>query len=94
MRKFDHIISTVSASADPAHSDDSDSQSCKKRDPYIQVSNHKRRLLLYYVKDERMSIKAASDLLLVNYSTAKTILQLYRKTGRIDRIDKPELISK
>lgn len=33
-----------------------------------------------------VSIKAAAKQLEINYSTAKTILQLYRKSGRIERL--------
>jgi transposase len=34
-------------------------------------------------------IKEAASALKINYSTAKTILQLFKKTGRIDKIDQP-----
>ena len=33
-----------------------------------------------------VSIKGAAKQLQINYSTAKTILQLYRKSGRIERL--------
>jgi len=42
------------------------------------------------VKDKNLSIKEAAIKLNINYSTAKTILQLYRRTGRIDKIDKQD----
>lgn len=51
-----------------------------------------RRVLLYLVKDRNYSIKEAAIKLNMNYSTAKTILQLFRRTGRIDKIDKQELL--
>lgn len=34
-----------------------------------------------------MAIKDAATRLNINYSTAKTILQLFRKTGRIDKVE-------
>jgi transposase len=40
------------------------------------------------VKDLKISIKEASQILGINYSTAKTILQLFRKSGRIDRLER------
>ena len=64
-----------------------------KREKYEKIESHKRRQLLYLVNDLKVSIKEASDSLQVNYSTAKTILQLFRKTGRIDRLERKYLLS-
>lgn len=36
-----------------------------------------------------MPIKDSADRLGMNYSTAKSILCLHKKTGRIERIDRP-----
>ena len=45
------------------------------------------------VKAMNISIKEASAMLGINYSTAKTILQLYKRTGRIDRLERKYLLS-
>ena len=37
------------------------------------------------VEGQKLTIYRASKLLKMNYATAKTILQLYKKTGRIDK---------
>ena len=37
------------------------------------------------VEGQKLTIYRASKLLNMNYATAKTILQLYKKTGRIDK---------
>ncbi len=65
-------------------------KSRKKRQPYCSINSDVRRVLLYLVKDKTYSIKEAAQKLNINYSTAKTILQLFRRTGRIDKIDKPD----
>jgi hypothetical protein len=44
------------------------------------------------VKDMRISIKEAAHFLNINYSTSKTILQLYRRTGRIDRLERKYML--
>lgn len=62
----------------------------KKRKPYSSINSEVRRVLLVLVKDKNYSIKEAAQKLNINYSTAKTILQLFRRTGRIDKIDKPD----
>ncbi len=59
----------------------------KKRNPYHSINSSIRRVLLFLVKDQNYSIKEAAIKLNMNYSTAKTILQLFRRTGRIDKID-------
>jgi transposase len=41
------------------------------------------------VEENGLLIKEAAKNLKINYSTAKTILQLYKKTGRIEKIDNP-----
>jgi hypothetical protein len=50
---------------------------------YNKVDNEKRMVLLSMVKDEGKSLKEASNLLNINYSTAKTILRVYRIEKRI-----------
>ena len=61
----------------------------KQRRPYSQVDSDVRRKLLHLVDSKGYIIKDAAMTLNINYSTAKTILQLYKKTGRIDKIDQP-----
>jgi predicted transcriptional regulator len=65
-------------------------KSRKKRKPYSSINSDTRRTLLSLVKDNNSSIKEAAQQLNINYSTAKTILQLFRRTGRIEKIDKPD----
>ncbi|CDW91255.1 UNKNOWN [Stylonychia lemnae] len=60
----------------------------RKRKPYHYINSGIRRYLLYLVKDLNFSIKDAASTLNINYSTAKTIIQVYKKTGRIDKVDK------
>lgn len=65
----------------------------KKRKPYNYIESETRRWLLHLVKDRGFKIKEAAQALQINYSTAKTILQLYKRSGRIDKIDKHLLIA-
>jgi transposase len=44
--------------------------------------------LLFLVVEENYTIKEAAFYLRINYSTAKTIIQHHRKTGRIDKLEK------
>ncbi|TNV85095.1 hypothetical protein FGO68_gene15180 [Halteria grandinella] len=59
----------------------------KQRKPYSQIDSDQRRQLLQLVEQQGLIIKEAAATLGINYSTAKTILQLYKKTGRIDKIE-------
>jgi len=61
---------------------DIDTTANQKRS-YTILTNDIRESLLRMVQKEKMSIKEASKLLKLNYSTAKTILHIYRKEGRI-----------
>jgi transposase len=63
-----------------------------KRNKYDKVESDIRRKLLYLVKDLKVSIKDAAQYLGINYSTSKTILQLFRRTGRIDRLERKYLL--
>jgi hypothetical protein len=45
-------------------------------------------MLIHYVHEMRLPIKDSAEALGMNYSTAKSILSLYKKTGRINRIDR------
>jgi transposase len=46
-----------------------------------------RRWLLHLVKERGFRITEAAEVLSINYSSAKTILQKYRRTGKIDNDD-------
>lgn len=43
------------------------------------------------IYESNMSIKDAAEVVGINYSTAKSIITLLRKTGRIDKLSKEEL---
>ena len=60
----------------------------KKRSNYDSISTETRRLLLKLTQEKNVSIRQASKTLDIKYSTGKTLIQLYKKTGRIDRIKK------
>ncbi len=45
-----------------------------KRTKYDKIESDKRRRLLHFIKDLKLSIKDAAKILNINYSTAKTIL--------------------
>ena len=59
----------------------------RQRHPYSQVGTHQRQALLDLVQRDGLIIKEAAKRLAINYSTAKTILQLWKRTGRIIKID-------
>lgn len=59
----------------------------RERHPYNQVDTEQRVALLNLVERDGLIIKEAARKLQINYSTAKTILQLYKRTGRIEKID-------
>lgn len=50
---------------------------------YDKIDNDKRLELLRLVRDEKRTLKEASEILKINYSTAKTIIRVYRKEKRI-----------
>lgn len=55
----------------------------QKDNIYSKVDNEKRIRLLHLVKEKGKSLKEASQILDINYSTAKTILRIYRIEKRI-----------
>jgi hypothetical protein len=59
----------------------------RQRHPYNQVETQQRQALLDLVQRDGLIIKEAARQLAINYSTAKTILQLWKRTGRIEKID-------
>ena len=61
----------------------------KRRQKYQVIDSDLWMRLLRLVDEENMTIWQASDVLNVKYSTAKTILQLFWKTGRINWMNNP-----
>jgi DNA-binding MarR family transcriptional regulator len=59
----------------------------RQRQPYNQVETNQRQVLLDLVQRDGLIIKEAARQLDIKYSTAKTILQLWKRTGRIEKID-------
>lgn len=43
-------------------------------------------MLVKLTQEDGVSIRKASKALQIKYSTGKTLIQLYKKTGRIDRV--------
>ena len=57
----------------------------KHKRPYLKIEDERRLKLLKMVKEDRMSLKEASERLNINYYSAKTVMLTYRKKGRINR---------
>ena len=57
-----------------------------KREHYDSISTDTRRLLIKLTQQDGISIRKASKALCIKYSTGKTLVQLYKRTGRIDRV--------
>lgn len=58
----------------------------KKRENYDSISTETRRLLIKLTQQDGISIRKASKALQIKYSTGKTLVQLFKRTGRIDRV--------
>jgi transposase len=58
----------------------------KHRDSYDSISTEVRRILIKMTLNDGMSIRKACNVLDIKYSTGKTLVQLYRKTGTCDRV--------
>jgi transposase len=56
------------------------------RDSYDSISTEVRRMLIKLTINDGISIRQACNVLDIKYSTGKTLVQLYRKTGRCDRV--------
>ena len=50
--------------------------------PYRYVSVDKRQLLIDMIEIEKLPLRSSSESLAINLSTAKSIIRLFRKTGR------------
>jgi len=55
----------------------------KKR--YKKINNSTRRKLIDLIVNKNVQLKEASKVLCINYSTAKTILRIYRLEKRIEK---------
>jgi transposase len=53
-----------------------------------QTSSNQRNKLIQYVVHYEMQINHAAQQLGMNYSTAKSIMHLYNRTGRIEKAQK------
>ena len=53
---------------------------------YDSISTETRRALVRLTQEQDVSIRKASKMLQIKYSTGKTLIQLYKKTGSIDRV--------
>src|SRR5437762_2477875 len=52
---------------------------------YKRIENQRRYELVHLVRDEKMKLKYAAKKLEINYSTAKTIMRLFRLEKRFER---------
>jgi hypothetical protein len=60
----------------------------RKRDEYDSISTGSRRALIKLIFEHNVSIRIATNYLGLKYSTGKTLVQQYRRTGLIDRVKK------
>ncbi len=56
-----------------------------KRYKYAKVMNEERHKLIDAVIGHGVGVQLAAENLGIKYSTAKTIIQIYKKTGRTER---------
>ncbi len=52
---------------------------------YDSLSNTTRKALIKLVTEQNLSVRKASKILKIKYTTAKALVQKYRMTGNIDR---------
>jgi len=57
---------------------------CTKK-KYKKINNSTRRKLIDLIVNKNVQLKEASKVLCINYSTAKTILRIYRLEKRIEK---------
>lgn len=55
----------------------------RKRAKYKPVDNFLREKLINLVQNEKLQLKQASDILNLNYSTAKTIVRVWKRENRV-----------
>jgi transposase len=52
---------------------------------YDSISNTTRKALVQLVVDKGLSVRKASKILQIKYTTAKALVQKFKMTGNIDR---------
>jgi hypothetical protein len=52
---------------------------------YDSISNNTRKALVKLVMEQNLSVRKASKILKIKYTTAKALVQKFRITGSIDR---------
>ena len=62
-------------------------KSFRKRSRYSRVSNDKKHLLVDLVINKQFKLCKATQLLGIKYSTAKTVMRLFRRENKIFRKD-------
>jgi len=62
-------------------------ESATKR-KYVQIDYEKRKELIQVINTEQLTIKSAAEKLHINYPTAKSIVKLYRRESRIEKLPK------
>jgi len=69
----------------PPHKTSNQPKLIKNKRPYLKIEDERRTELLKMVKEEKIGLKEASRKLNINYFSAKTIMQTFRKKGRIHK---------
>jgi predicted transcriptional regulator len=59
-----------------------------KKRTYIPILEEKRQELLSLVENEGISIKNAAKKVGINYSAAKSIVKVFKETGRLSKLSK------
>jgi len=57
----------------------------KSESAYDTITNETRRALVKLVMHNGLSVRKASKILKIKYTTAKALVQRFRSTGNIDR---------
>lgn len=60
----------------------------EKRGKYNYVTNETRYKLVLFVEDLQMSINQACAILSLKYTTAKSILNMFKQSGRVHRMQR------
>ena len=55
--------------------------------PHDSISTETRRALVELVEGQGVSVRKASKMLLLNYTTGKALMNKYRRNGTIDRVN-------
>jgi len=70
-------------SGNESDSGENEKSRSRRRERYSVTNNKTRYELINMIEKENISIKKAAEMLNINYSTAKSILGMYKKEGRI-----------